>query len=71
MIPNNSLLLSISECAEALRVSKSFLYALAKAGVLPTVRIGHRLLVRRSDVQRFIQVGAPDARVRQLWLVKS
>ena len=71
MIPSNSLLLSISECAEALRVSKSFLYALARAGVLPTLRIGHRLLVRRSDIQRFIQTGAPDAKVRVLRLVKN
>ncbi len=71
MIPNNSMLLSIAETAAELRVSKSFLYQLAKAGVLPTVRIGHRLLVRRSDIRRFIQTGAPEAKVRVLRLVKT
>jgi excisionase family DNA binding protein len=68
--PANSLLLSIAETAEALRVSKSFLYLLAKQNILPTIRIGHRRMIRRSDVQKFIQVGAPGAKVRTLRLVK-
>jgi excisionase family DNA binding protein len=52
---NNSMLLSIAECAEELRVSKSFLYRLAAAGILPTLKLGRRRMVRRSDILRFIQ----------------
>jgi excisionase family DNA binding protein len=49
------MLLSIAECAEELRVSKSFLYRLAAAGILPTLKLGRRRMVRRSDILRFIQ----------------
>lgn len=65
----NSLLLSIAETAEELRVSKTFLYLLASRGILPTVRVGHRRMVRRSDILKFIQTGT-DASVRQLRAVK-
>lgn len=54
---NNSLLLTIAETAAELRVSKCFLYRLAKAGILPTVRLGRRCMVRRSDIMKFIQSG--------------
>jgi len=71
MTPNNSVLLTIAETAEALRVSKSFLYVLARLGVLPTIRIGRGRMVRRSDVARFMQTGAPGVSVRGLRKVKA
>ena len=59
---NNSMLLSIAECAEELRVSESFLYRLAAAGILPTLKLGRRRMVRRSDILRFIQTDTEGLR---------
>jgi excisionase family DNA binding protein len=66
MMNSNSMLLSVVETAELLRVSEEFIYALAKAGVLPSVRIGRRRMVRRADIAKFIEKGAPDVSVRGL-----
>ena len=59
---NSSMLLSIAECAEELRVSKSFLYRLAAVGILPTLKLGRRRMVRRSDILRFIQSDSEGVR---------
>jgi excisionase family DNA binding protein len=48
-------LLSIDECAEALGLSTWTIRRLLKHGKLPRVKIGSRVLVRASDIERFIQ----------------
>ena len=63
---NNSMLLTVAECAEELRVGRNFLYALVCSGVLPSIRMGRRRMIRRSDILRFIQTGTTASR-RELW----
>jgi excisionase family DNA binding protein len=51
-------LLPISETASILGVSSRHLYALAKAGTLPTVRVGTKLMVARAVVDGIIEAAA-------------
>ena len=44
-------LLSVPEAARRLNISKSYLYALIKRGILPVVRIGVVLRFRPEDVK--------------------
>ncbi len=48
-------LLSIVEAATVLGVSRGTIYRLATAGTLKSVKLGGRRLVRRSDLQSFIE----------------
>ena len=66
MTMSNSMLLTVAECAEELRVGRSFLYALVASGVLPSIRMGRRRMIRRSDILKFIQTGTTTSR-RELW----
>jgi excisionase family DNA binding protein len=66
MTQSNSMLLTVAETAEELRVGRNFLYALVCSGVLPSIRMGRRRMIRRSDVLRFIQTGTKASR-RELW----
>lgn len=47
-------LLSAKETAAALGVSQRTLYNLTRAGKLPAVRIGRRVLYRPADVEAYI-----------------
>jgi excisionase family DNA binding protein len=44
------LTLTIPEAARALGIGRSLAYEAARTGELPTIRIGRRLLVLRSDI---------------------
>ena len=49
------LLLKVEEVADLLRTSRKAIYDMAERGKLPgAVRIGRRLLVRRTDLVAFI-----------------
>ena len=59
------LMLTVSEAAAVLRVSRTSAYKLAEewrrtggASGLPTVKLGSRLLVRRVDLARIVGVAA-------------
>jgi excisionase family DNA binding protein len=52
---------SIDEAAEILGISRSSAYEAAKAGSLPTIRIGRRLLVPTSALDRLLAVGGVAA----------
>jgi excisionase family DNA binding protein len=61
------LLLSIREATSTLGLSRSYVHALADAGILPTVRIGYRKFIRSADLTELAQNGtSPDVRIRQL-----
>lgn len=47
-------LLSVRETAAALRVSGSMVYALANRGVLPSLRIGTRLLFGEETLEKWV-----------------
>jgi len=51
---NGSLLLTLSEAAAALRISRSSLYRLFEAGELAWVQIGASRRVTSAEIHRFI-----------------
>jgi len=50
----NSSLLTIPSLCEELGISKSTAYKLIKAGVLPAGRIGHKIVIHRSELEKYI-----------------
>lgn len=56
MAEDAPLLLTPNEAARVLNVGRSFLYAqLIGPGKLPSVRLGRRRLIRRSDLEAFVE----------------
>ena len=47
----------IGEAAELLHCSRSHVYNLINAGLIRTVKIGHRTLVPTSEIRRALEVG--------------
>jgi excisionase family DNA binding protein len=47
-------LLTVSEVAEAMRVSNMTVYRLIKAGHLAAVRVGKNYRIRESELHRFL-----------------
>jgi excisionase family DNA binding protein len=54
--------LNVAECAELLRCSRQRVYDVLSAGGIPRVKEGSRTLVRRSDVDRYLQDGGERRR---------
>ncbi len=46
--------LTVEEAAQMLRISRQSAYQAARAGELPTVKIGRRLLVPRHQLERLL-----------------
>jgi excisionase family DNA binding protein len=55
------LLLTIEQAAERLNVSRRFLYDYVANGSLPSVTLGRRRLIRRSDLEQFVRDLQPVA----------
>jgi excisionase family DNA binding protein len=49
---------TIEEAAEILKLSKNSAYAAAARGDIPTIRIGHRLVVPRRPLERMLGADA-------------
>lgn len=49
-----NLCISVAEAASILGISKRSLYSYIEGGVFPSVRIGRRILIRRSDMDRIV-----------------
>lgn len=49
------LLLTGTEVARQLRISRSKAYDLMRRGVIPTVRMGRNVRVRQQDIDEFIR----------------
>jgi excisionase family DNA binding protein len=50
-----TLLLTIPEVADQLRVSTRTVYRLISVGRIPVVAIGHRRMVRRTDLESYVE----------------
>jgi len=50
----STLLLTVAETAEELRVARSTVYKFISSGELKSIHIGSRRLIRRSDLESFI-----------------
>jgi excisionase family DNA binding protein len=48
-------LLTVSEVANAMRVSNMTVYRLIKSGELPAVRVGKNYRLRETDLGRFLE----------------
>lgn len=53
-MPTEPLLLDIESAAETLGIGRSTLFGLIRAGEMPIVKIGKRTLIRRADLDAFI-----------------
>jgi excisionase family DNA binding protein len=58
--------LTVSEAASILRLSRAFTYELVARGVLPSVRFGRRIMVPRAAIQRVLEALRDEA-----WLAAS
>ena len=54
MAEQERLAFSISEAAGLLGVGRTLAYAMARAGDLPTVRLGRRVVVPRAQLERLL-----------------
>jgi excisionase family DNA binding protein len=48
------LVLTVSEAASVLRLSRAFTYELVARGQLPSVRFGRRIMIPRAAIQRVV-----------------
>ena len=53
------LVLSVSEAAQLLGISRGLAYDLARAGQLPSLRLGRRLVVPRAALLTWLERAAP------------
>lgn len=51
---NDKLVYSVTEAAEALSIGRTLIYDLIRTGELRTLKIGHRRLVARADLDEFV-----------------
>lgn len=56
----SSLLMTIEEAAETLRLGRTFTYGLVMDGKLQSIKIGRRRLVMRTSLKEFIDRTAAD-----------
>ncbi len=59
----NRLVLTVEEAAGLLRISRGLAYEIVRSGRLPSIRLGRRLLVPRSALERMLaeaDVGAGE-----------
>jgi len=59
------LTLTIAETAKILRISKGKAYQEAKAGNLPTIRFGRRLIVSRYGLEQMLREAKPKSRLNE------
>ena len=54
MNTNDKLLLTVSEAAAVLRVSRAFAYELVARGDLPALRLGRRIVIPREAIDHLV-----------------
>lgn len=59
-LPEQRPTLTVEEAAVYLGVSRASAYNAARAGQLPTVRVGRRLLVPTAALRRMLELGEPS-----------
>lgn len=55
MLDTDEMILTVPEAAGLLRLSRAFTYQLVAEGELPALRLGRRVLIPRSALERFIE----------------
>lgn len=51
----DTLCISVAQASKLLGISKRSLYSYIEAGVFPALRIGRRILIRKSDIANLIE----------------
>ena len=54
------LTVTVTEAAEILGVSRTSAYELVRAGTLPAVRLGRRIVIRRTTLEELVGSALPD-----------
>ena len=54
------LTVTVTEAAEILGVSRTSAYELVRAGTLPSVRLGRRILIRRTTLEELVGSALPE-----------
>jgi excisionase family DNA binding protein len=52
---NSKLTMSVEETGRALGISRATAYALANQGSIPSIRLGHRLLIPKAALEKMLQ----------------
>ncbi len=52
--PSNKLVYSVEETADMLSIGRTLVFQLIRSGELASIKIGHRRLVTRPDLEAFI-----------------
>jgi excisionase family DNA binding protein len=60
------LTMSVREAAHALGISTSLVYELVRVGRLPGIRLGRRVVISRSALERFVDGCVGEALERDL-----
>jgi excisionase family DNA binding protein len=58
--------MTVPEAAKALGIGKNQGYEAARAGQIPTIRIGKRLLVPRAAFERLLEKGTSQSEARSV-----
>lgn len=58
----DDMILTVPEAAKLLRLSRAFTYQLVAEAQLPSLKLGRRVLIPRSALERFIEDRAEEAR---------
>ncbi len=59
---DQDLILTVEEAAGMLRISRGLAYEMVRTGRLPSIRLGRRLLVPRSALERMLEGDRQTAR---------
>ena len=54
-MPNDKLTLTVPEAAKRLGIGKNLAYEAIQRGEIPSIRVGHRLLVPLSALERLLK----------------
>ena len=57
----DKLVYSVNEAAELLSIGRTMLYDLMREGRLPSLKVGHRRLIARADLERFVEQAQGEA----------
>ena len=57
---DSRLCISVPEAAAMLGVSRNFAYELVKRGELPVIKLGKRLLIPRTALEKMVERGMPS-----------
>lgn len=56
-VPDERLTYTVTEAARLLGISRNSAYEAARAGDLPSIRLGRRILIPRDRLERFLASG--------------